>query len=176
MSSCIFRDGILLAGCAEERFSRIKRDPSFPHNAIQFCLKEAGITFSELNSISVGWNPAFYMEKKNNVVLKALKDKGMIIYHVINELGSAEYTDSLSNIDQNLFFKDGSKIPIEFIDHHFAHASYAFHNSGYESALTVVLDGFGEIHTGGFLKWIIMNLKLLLIQNFHILLDYFILL
>ena len=152
MSSCIFRDGIILAACAEERFSRIKRDPSFPHRAIEFCLNESGIKFSQLNSISVGWNPAFYMEKKNNVVLKALKDKGMIIYHVLNELGSAEYTDSLSHIDQNLFFKDGSIIPIEFTDHHLAHASYAFHNSGYESALTVVLDGFGEIHTGGIFK------------------------
>ena len=152
MSSCIFRDGVLLAACAEERFSRIKRDPSFPHNAIKFCLKEAGIKFSQLNSVAVGWNPAFYMEKKNSIVFRALKDKGLILYHVVNELGSADYADSISYIDQNLFFKDGSKITIEYVDHHLAHASYAFHNSGYESALTVVLDGFGEIHTGGIFK------------------------
>ena len=151
-SACIFKDGSILAASAEERFSRIKRDSSFPHNAIKFCLKEAGIKFSQLNLVSVGWNPAFYMGKNANSVYPALKDKGLYLHYVVNELGSAEYTNSISHIEQNLFFNDDVKIPVEYVDHHLAHTSYAFHNSGYESAIAVVLDGYGEIHTGGVFK------------------------
>ena len=152
MSACILKDGNIIAASAEERFSRIKRDSSFPHNAIKFCLKEAGISFSQLDLISVGWNPAFYMERNANSIFQALKDKGLYLHYVVNELGSAEYTDSISHIEQNLLFKDGTKIPIEYTDHHLAHASYALNCSGYESALAVVLDGYGEIHTGGIFK------------------------
>jgi carbamoyltransferase len=152
MSACILKDGNIIAASAEERFSRIKRDSSFPHNAIKFCLQDAGITFSQLDLISVGWNPAFYMDRNANSVSQALKDKGLYLHYVVNELGSAEYTDSISHIEQNLLFKDGTKIPIEYTDHHLAHASYAFNSSGYDSALVVVLDGYGEIHTGGIFK------------------------
>ena len=152
MSACILKDGDIIAACAEERFSRIKRDASFPHNAIKFCLNEVGIKFSQLNLISVGWNPAFYMERNTNSIYQALKDKGLYLYYVVNELGSADYTDSISQIEQNLLFKDGSKIPVEYVDHHLAHASYALNCSGYESALAVILDGYGEIHTGGIYK------------------------
>lgn len=151
-SACIFKDGKILAASPEERLSRIKRDSSFPHNAIKFCLNEAQIKFSQLDLVTVGWNPAFYMDKNSNSAYQTLKDKGLYLYHVVNELGSSEYTDSISHIDQSLLFQDGSKIPIEYVDHHFAHACLAYHYSNYDSALVVVLDGFGEIHTGGVFK------------------------
>ena len=37
-SACIVKDGKVLAAVDEERFTRKKHDPSFPHHAIQYCL------------------------------------------------------------------------------------------------------------------------------------------
>ena len=51
-SACIVKDGEILAAAQEERFTRIKHDSAFPSNAINYCLKEAGIDCSQLNLVS----------------------------------------------------------------------------------------------------------------------------
>ena len=42
-AAAILRDGEIIAAAQEERFTRKKHDPSFPENAIAYCLREAGI-------------------------------------------------------------------------------------------------------------------------------------
>ena len=42
-AACRVRDGEILAAAQEERFTRQKHDASFPQNAVDFCLREAGI-------------------------------------------------------------------------------------------------------------------------------------
>ena len=37
-SSCIFKNGKLIAAAEEERFSRIKHDSRFPHHALHNCI------------------------------------------------------------------------------------------------------------------------------------------
>ena len=39
-SSCIFKNGKLIAAAEEERFSRIKHDAKFPKNSILYLLSE----------------------------------------------------------------------------------------------------------------------------------------
>ena len=48
-AAAILRDGEIIAAAQEERFTRKKHDPSFPRNAVAYCLKEAGITSADLN-------------------------------------------------------------------------------------------------------------------------------
>src|SRR6266702_1052572 len=50
-AAAILKDGEILAAAQEERFSRIKHDPSFPRQAIQFCLQYAGIDLHELDAV-----------------------------------------------------------------------------------------------------------------------------
>jgi carbamoyltransferase len=38
----VVEDGRIVAAAQEERFTRKKHDPSFPKNAIDYCLREAG--------------------------------------------------------------------------------------------------------------------------------------
>ena len=38
-AACILIDGKIIAAAQEERFTRKKHDPSYPHNAIEFVLK-----------------------------------------------------------------------------------------------------------------------------------------
>ena len=50
-AACLVKDGKIFAAAQEERFSRKKHDPGFPRNAIDYCLKEAGITSKHLNYV-----------------------------------------------------------------------------------------------------------------------------
>ena len=59
-AAALLRDGSLVAAAEEERFSRKKHDYEFPEQAIQFCLRSAGIVWEStpeataLASLKVG--------------------------------------------------------------------------------------------------------------------------
>ena len=42
-AACLLIDGEIIAAAQEERFTRIKHDPSFPINSIKYCLKSQNI-------------------------------------------------------------------------------------------------------------------------------------
>jgi len=47
----LVKDGILIAAAEEERFTRKKHDSDFPINAVQYCLRAAGITIDQVDYI-----------------------------------------------------------------------------------------------------------------------------
>ena len=50
-AACILVDGKIIAAAQEERFTRKKHDPNYPHNAIEFVLKFANLKLSEVDQI-----------------------------------------------------------------------------------------------------------------------------
>ena len=48
----IAKDGKIIAAAQEERFTRKKHDPSFPTNAVEFCLNYSGLSIDELDCIA----------------------------------------------------------------------------------------------------------------------------
>ena len=44
-------DGDIVAAAQEERFTRIKHDHEFPKHAVDYCLKEAGLTPEQLDYV-----------------------------------------------------------------------------------------------------------------------------
>ena len=50
-AAVLLKDVMLVAAAEEERFTRKKHDPSFPHNAIQYCLAEGNVKLSNLDYI-----------------------------------------------------------------------------------------------------------------------------
>ena len=50
-AACIVRNGEIVCAAQEERFSRKKHDFRFPHNSIQWCLKEAKINIKDLSYV-----------------------------------------------------------------------------------------------------------------------------
>ena len=44
-------DGDIVAAAQEERFTRKKHDPGFPTHAIEYCLREAGLTPSDIDYV-----------------------------------------------------------------------------------------------------------------------------
>src|SRR6187431_635958 len=63
-SAAIFVDGKLVAAIEEERFRRIKHLAGFPHQSIQFCLEEAGISFEQVDYFVIGRDPKAKLLKK----------------------------------------------------------------------------------------------------------------
>jgi carbamoyltransferase len=50
-AAALTRDGVLVAAAEEERFSRRKHDSGFPSLAIDFCLRQGGITAQDLDHV-----------------------------------------------------------------------------------------------------------------------------
>ncbi len=60
----LVRDGVVVAAAQEERFTRRRHDAAFPSQAVEYCLKEAGITAKDLDLV------AFYEKPFLKFVLK----------------------------------------------------------------------------------------------------------
>ena len=56
-AACLIKDGEIIAAAQEERFTRIKHDAGFPHNAIRYCLREAKIDSDNTRLFSGGPSP-----------------------------------------------------------------------------------------------------------------------
>jgi len=50
-AACILKDGEIISAAQEERFTRKKHDQNLPINPIKYCLKEAGISPNELDTV-----------------------------------------------------------------------------------------------------------------------------
>ena len=61
--ACILKNGTIIAAAQEERFTRKKHDQSFPSNAIKYCLKEAGISASDLEIVAFYDKPFLKFER-----------------------------------------------------------------------------------------------------------------
>src|SRR3972149_4725275 len=48
-AAALLKDGELVAAAMEERFTRKKHDNGFPSKAVEFCLRQAGITGNDLD-------------------------------------------------------------------------------------------------------------------------------
>ena len=62
-AAALLKDGKVIAAVEEERFSRIKFDDSFPKQAIDWCLKESGISPKNLDSVAFYDKPILKFER-----------------------------------------------------------------------------------------------------------------
>ncbi|WP_426176588.1 carbamoyltransferase family protein [Massilia sp. TWR1-2-2] len=141
-AAALVRDGQIVAAAQEERFTRKKHDPSFPVNAINYCLEECFIDASELDAIVFYDNPLMTFDRVvqnaraggaqgRDFFAKAagslLGDKIWVNEHVQRALGTL-----------------GREGRVLFAEHHMAHAASAFYPSPFDSAAVLTIDGVGE--------------------------------
>src|ERR1700741_1342196 len=62
-AACLLKDGEIIAAAQEERFTRIKHDHHFPKNAIQFCLRHAGIEAKDFDHVSFYEKPRLKFDR-----------------------------------------------------------------------------------------------------------------
>ena len=62
-AAALLRDGEIIAAAQEERFTRKKHDAAFPKYALEYCLKEAGITLAEVDYVAFYDKPFLKFER-----------------------------------------------------------------------------------------------------------------
>ena len=62
-AACLIKDGIIFAAAQQERFSRVKHDHAFPNDAIDYCLKEGGLTANDLDYVAFYDKPFIKFER-----------------------------------------------------------------------------------------------------------------
>ncbi len=141
-SACILKDGKVLALAEEERFTRIKHAPhTFPYNAIDFCLKQAGIKLQDIDHIAYYINQNLFIKKPwkfqpyfNKLIWKPWKLFGALYLFKQND-------------KEVLKLGEEANAKVHFIEHHLTHAASAFYGSDYKKANILTLDGRGELIT-----------------------------
>jgi carbamoyltransferase len=146
-SAAIFKDGRMIAATEEERFRRVKHWAGFPSMAIEFCLREAGITLSQLDHIAIGRDPYAKLGKK---LMFLAKNPGGGWRAVKDRLQNAKKVSSLeeefaaisSGLDPKLL-----KGKIHQVEHHRSHLASAFFASPFEESALLSIDGSGDFTT-----------------------------
>jgi carbamoyltransferase len=145
-AACILKDGKIIAAAQEERFTRKKHDPNYPHNAIEFVLKYANLKLSDVDQIVFFEKPFLKFERLLETYV-AFAPRGFVSFAKAMPLWIKEKLfqknllfNKLKKHDQN--FKSDEKI--FFSDHHLSHAASAFFPSPFDEAVILTADGVGE--------------------------------
>ena len=145
-SAAILVNGKLIAAIEEERFTRVKHWAGFPSLAVQFCLKEAGVTINEVDHIAIGRDPKAKFFKKIGFLLK---HPGGSIKIILDRLSNAQKVSSIEEELSKISGVDAAliKSKIHNVEHHRSHLASAFFPSPFEKAALLSIDGSGDFTT-----------------------------
>jgi carbamoyltransferase len=138
-------DGEIIAAAQEERFTRKKHDPSYPVNAIDYCLSEAKLSLEEVDYIAFYDKPFLKFERLLETYV-AFAPKGFQSFRMAMPVWLREklflkdvLIKEMKKVDKNF-----NNNKLMFGEHHFSHAASAFYASPFEEAVVLTLDGVGE--------------------------------
>ena len=145
-AACILKDGKIIAAAQEERFTRKKHDPDYPHNAIEFVLKYANLSLSDVDQIVFFEKPFLKFERLLETYV-AFAPKGFVSFSKAMPLWIKEKLFQKNLLFEKLKIHDRnykSDKNIFFSDHHLSHAASAFFPSPFKEAVILTADGVGE--------------------------------
>ena len=147
-SAAILVDGKIIAAAEEERFIRDKHAKNqFPYEAAKFCLKQAGVKPEDVDivafpyaEIPLSTNARWHFAKRHWYA----PDRALDAIFNGNRRFRRNRNRSLALMAE-LGLTNAKFVPVE---HHLAHASSAYHLSGYTEKTAIVgIDGKGEYAT-----------------------------
>ena len=146
-AACIIKDGDIIAAAQEERFTRKKHDPGFPHKALLYCIKEANIKPHQIDKIVFYEKPFLKFERLIETYL-AFAPKGFKSFASAMPLWVKEKLFQKSilikELSNTLSKEIDWKEKLLFSEHHLSHAASAFYPSPFKEAAILTLDGVGE--------------------------------
>ncbi|MEU3261539.1 carbamoyltransferase [Streptomyces albidoflavus] len=143
-AAALVADGIPFAAAQEERFTRVRHDPSFPVNAVRYCLNEAGVTLDEVSAIAYYEDPELKFDRVKATYL-ATAPQGLASFrrtlpewHAWKRTATRRVRGELNALGM------GIAPQVVARRHHESHAASAFFPSPYENAAVLCLDSVGE--------------------------------
>jgi len=149
-SVCLIKDGQIIAIAEEERFNRKKHakparvdnPDELPLEALNYCLKKAGITFDEVDYVGYSLNPKVRLNR--NI-------QHQHPYEVTpGDFGSKEGEELFyqKNIEVEQKVKElGFNGRFFYLNHHDCHAASSYFVSAFNKAAVLVVDGIGEFES-----------------------------
>ena len=171
-AAALILDGAIIAAVQEERFTRRKHDPSFPHHAIEYCLNTAQIELSDIHAIVFYDKPLLKFERLLETYLANaprgfrsfarampiwLKEKlyfKQLLRRECRALIHRRRAEAKNtSIEAQIALDKTPALPVlGFSEHHLSHAASAFYPAPFERAAVLCLDGVGEWATSS--AWI----------------------
>jgi carbamoyltransferase len=145
-AAALIEDGRVLSAAQEERFTRRKHDASFPRFAIEFCLRQAGVSFSEVDYVAFYDKPFLKFERLLETYL-AFAPRGFKSFRAAMPIWLREKLFQKRVLRRALTeFNGGLDLGdrLLFAEHHQSHAASAFFASPFKHAVILTLDGVGE--------------------------------
>ncbi len=144
-AACLVIDGKIISAAQEERFTRKKHDHSFPINAINYCLKNSGLSSKDLDYVAYYDKPFLTFER----ILET--------YLFYAPIGIKSFIKAMPLwIKKKIWMKElikkelGYEGKIIFPEHHESHAASAFYPSPFQEAAFLTMDGVGEWTTASY--------------------------
>ena len=127
-AAAVIEDGHIIAAAQEERFTRKKHDPSFPQNAVAYCLEEGKVELGDVDHVVFYDKPFLKFERLLETYVasapRGFRSFKMAIPLVApREVVSKKFTRT--RITQN-FRKFRRNRQLLFCEHHLSHAASAF--------------------------------------------------
>jgi carbamoyltransferase len=145
-SAAIYKDGVIVAGCSEERFNRKKKSKDFPIQAVKYCLNELGISIQDCDYIAQSWNPYANLIKFNPFISGSRIRREDYLYSVPDHLSTLLEEKKPSDWSVT-HFKDNYLPPVYFVQHHRTHAANSFFLSSFDEAAILTSDYKGEFES-----------------------------
>lgn len=144
-AAALIKDGLLVAACSEERFTRKKQDPELPQKAVAYCLERANLTIENIDYV-VFYDKPF---TKFDRILTGYMATPFLSYKAFLKalpvwLSRKLWTDSV--ISKELEFEG----KILYLPHHLSHAAGTYFSSPFDDAAILTIDGVGEWATASY--------------------------
>jgi len=144
-AAALLKDGEVIAAAQEERFTRKKHDHNFPANAVKYCLREAGITVSDLDAVAFYDKPFLKFNRLLETYL-SYPGRGLNSFMMAIPLWLKQKLWIPDLIEKETGFLETVLYP----EHHESHAASAFFPSKFTEAAFLTIDGVGEYATASF--------------------------
>lgn len=146
-AACLLSDGKIIAAAQEERFTRIKHDPSFPAKAVEYCLASQGVRAEQIDYVVFYDKPFLKFERLLETYL-AFAPRGFKSFRTSIPTWIKDKLFQKSTIVKTLETLLSEDIDwyerLLFSEHHMSHAASAFFPSPFEEAAVLTMDGVGE--------------------------------
>ena len=150
-AAAVIVDGRVVAAAEEERFTRVKHDPSLPRHAMAWCLEEAGVGPHDLGGVAF-YDKPFTTYERVLVTAAQVGPKGFpTLAKAVAQWSKTKLWVGY-RIERALRDLGYDMAKLTFAEHHQSHAASAFYPSPFEHAAILTFDGLGEWTTSS-LAW-----------------------
>ncbi|MFQ6114720.1 MAG: carbamoyltransferase, partial [bacterium] len=153
----IVKDGRLIAAINEERLSRVKMDTQFPARSIEKVLEITGLTENDIEHVVIP-----ELRKGDDILKNILPKYPRSVFAGLNGKVSIGDRSRQLIMSSALLLKTYSRMAVLYrqyekrllrmfphaqlhrVEHHITHAASAFYTSGFERALVITADAWGD--------------------------------